>query len=424
MTNPAGRFFAPLRHRRLALLFAGQVTSNVGDAVYAVALPWYVLATHGGALLLGVVLAAYGVPRTALLVVGGHLADRWRPWTVMLAADTVRMAVVAGLAAMAFAGPARAATLVPIAVVLGAGEGLFLPGALSIVPSLVPGEILQSANALTSSGSQMATLAGPILGGALVGAVSPGGAFAVDAATFAASAATLLAIRRTRAAPAAAAAPPAPGQPDAAPAPPAGIGALLRRSRVLQVILLITIAANLGSGGFGEVALPALAHGPLGAGATGYGALMAAMGAGALVGTLVAGTMGTPKRVAVVASAAFMIQSIFGAIVPYLGSVAPAAASLALFGVCNGFGNVLTITAFQRWAPPALLGRIMGILMTASFAAFPISVAAAGVLVHRFGPAPFFPLASAAVILAIAAGLTQREWREFGRNEAAAAAAT
>lgn len=418
------RFFAPLRHRRLALLFAGQVTSNVGDAVYAVALPWYVLATHGGALLLGVVLAAYGVPRTALLVVGGHLADRWRPWTVMLAADTVRMAVVAGLAGMAFAGPARAATLVPIAVVLGAGEGLFLPGSFSIVPSLVPGEALQSANALTSSGSQMAGLAGPVLGGALVGAVSPGGAFAVDAATFAASAATLLAIRRIRAAPPTPATPPTPGRPDAAPTPPEGIGILLRRSRALQVILLITITANLGSGGFGEVALPALAHGPLAAGATGYGALMAAMGAGALVGTLVAGTIGTPKRVAVVASGVFMIQGIFGAIVPYLGGLAPAAASLALFGVCNGFANVLTITAFQRWAPPALLGRLMGVLMTASLAAFPISVAAGGVLVHRFGPAPFFPLTSAAVILALAAGLTQREWREFGRKEAAAAAAT
>ena len=69
---------------------AGQLTSNVGDAFYAVALPWYVLATHGGPLLLGTVLAAYGIPRTALLLVGGHLSDRWRPWTVMMATDAVR----------------------------------------------------------------------------------------------------------------------------------------------------------------------------------------------------------------------------------------------------------------------------------------------------------------------------------------------
>jgi hypothetical protein len=42
---------APLRHRRFRLLTIGQVSSNVGDACYAVALPWYVLATHGGAIL-------------------------------------------------------------------------------------------------------------------------------------------------------------------------------------------------------------------------------------------------------------------------------------------------------------------------------------------------------------------------------------
>ena len=62
------RTLAPLRHRGFRLLVAGQVTSNVGDACYAVALPWYVLAGHGGTVLLGTVLAAYGIPRTALIM--------------------------------------------------------------------------------------------------------------------------------------------------------------------------------------------------------------------------------------------------------------------------------------------------------------------------------------------------------------------
>jgi MFS family permease len=67
------------------MLVAGQVTSNVGDACYAVALPWFVLSGHGGTALLGVVLAAYGIPRTALIMAGGWASDRWRPQTVMLA---------------------------------------------------------------------------------------------------------------------------------------------------------------------------------------------------------------------------------------------------------------------------------------------------------------------------------------------------
>ena len=152
MTRP--RALAPLRHRDYRLLVAGQVTSNAGDACYAVALPWFVLAGHGGTVLLGTVLAAYGIPRTALIMAGGWASDRWRPHTVMLVTDAVRIVAMAVLAVMAAAGPARAALLIPVAVVLGAGEGLFLPASFSVIPSLLPGADLQAGNALASGRSE------------------------------------------------------------------------------------------------------------------------------------------------------------------------------------------------------------------------------------------------------------------------------
>jgi hypothetical protein len=82
--------------------------------------------------------------------------------------------------------------------------------------------------------------------------------------------------------------------------------------------------------------------------------------------------------------------------------------------LCNGFGNVVMITVFQRWAPPSLLGRLTGLLMLASFGVFPISVALGAVVVHNFGPALLFPLAAAVLAAAILAGLSQRSWRELG----------
>ena len=203
------RSLAPLRHRGFRLLVGGQLASNAGDAFYAVALPWYVLAEHGGPLLLGTVLAAYGIPRTVLLAVGGHASDRWRPWTVMMTSDTVRAFAAAALAVAAASGPARAVVLVPIAAVLGAGEGLFLPGSFAIVPALLPDEELQAGNALASSVTQLATLAGPAVGGVLVAVLGPAPAFAVDAASFVVSAATLAGVRHAARAPVAAAVTPA-----------------------------------------------------------------------------------------------------------------------------------------------------------------------------------------------------------------------
>jgi hypothetical protein len=61
--------------------------------------------------------------------------------------------------------------------------------------------------------------------------------------------------------------------------------------------------------------------------------------------------------------------------------------------------------------------------MTASFGVFPLSVALGALVVHALGPAPFFPLAGAAVAVAILAGLTQRTWRDLGAAEPSVAAA-
>jgi MFS family permease len=413
----APRALAPLRQRGFRLLTIGQVTSNVGDACYAVALPWYVLAAHGGVLLLGTVLAAYGVPRTALIAVGGYASDRWRPQTVMLATDVVRALALAALAVTAATGPARAVVLVPLAVVIGAGEGLFLPGSFSIIPTLLSGDDLQAGNALASSGTQLATLAGPVVGGALILLAGPSLAFGLDAVTFAVSAVTLAALavpaargaRPTRAARA-----------ETDPVTPAGpapsLGRLLRSERVLPIILLVNLAANFGLGGESEVALPALVHGPLHAGASGYGAVLAAFGAGALLGTIVAGPLGRLRRPAVVGSLAFLAEAACLAVTPYVGATAAVAAAMAGLGLLNGFGNVLTITAFQRWAPPSALGRLSGLLMLTSFGVFPISVALAAVVVRHWGPTPFFLLAAVTLAVAILAGLSQRAWRDFGAH--------
>src|SRR5215469_2034226 len=127
----------PLAVTDFRLLCAGQLTSTIGDYCYAVALPWLVLATHGGPVLLGTVLACYGVPRAVMLPVGGILADKISPRLVMLAADVVRTVVVAVFAVLVAHGQNSIATLGPVAALLGAGEGMFLPASAAIMPALL-----------------------------------------------------------------------------------------------------------------------------------------------------------------------------------------------------------------------------------------------------------------------------------------------
>lgn len=411
------RGLAPLRHRGFRLLVCGQIASNVGDALYAVALPWYVLAVHGGALRLAEVLASYGIARTAALAVGGQVSDRLRPWTAMLGADVTRAIALVALVLLSAAGPARFGLLIPIAVIVGAGEGIFLPGSFAIVPALLPDEDLQAGNALTSGGTQLAMLVGPALGGAVVALAGTAPAFGVDALSFLVSAASLVAVR---------AAPhlctqPLATEPDETQATSPTLRRVITTERIVLLIFVINIVANLGSGGIEEVALPALAHGPFHAGATGYGVLVAAFAGGALVGTLVAAHARQPARPAVIATLAFGAQTAVMAVVPYLGGTVPAAVALVCFGAFNGFANVLTITAFQRWAPRQLLGRLMGFIMLGSFGIFPVSVLIGGIIVHSSGPAIFFPLAAATLALTLLFAISRPEWRRFGAQARAPA---
>src|SRR6202034_435898 len=203
-------------------------------------------------------------------------------------------------------------------------------------------------------------------------------------------------------------APGAPAETGTAPAPT--LRAMLRSERVLQIIVLVNVAANLGMGGMSEVALPALAHGPLHAGASGYGAVLAAFGGGALLGTIAAGQLGRLRRPVVVGSLSFLAEEACIAVLLYLSATAAVAAAMAGLGIMNGCGNVLTITAFQRWAPPSALGRLAGLLTLTSFGVFPISVALAALVVRHWGATPFFLLAAVTVTVAILAGLSQRAW--------------
>ncbi len=414
----------PLAVRDFRLLSIGQLASTAGDFCYAVALPWLVLSTHGGTVLLGTVLACYGVPRTVLIPVGGILADRLSPRAVMLAADAVRCVLVAVLTVFAARGLVSLAFLGPVAALIGAGEGLFLPASAAIMPSLLPADQLQAGNGLSAAMIQIGSLAGPVLGGILVTTAGSAPAFAIDAASFAISAAAL-AMMRGRREPAAGPASqqtlgttdpgpaqPAPAQPDPASREEISIWRLFLNARVLQAIVLIAVLANFVIAGAFEVALPALAHARFGA--AGFGSLIACFGAGSLAGMLTAARLTGLRRPAAAACAGFLIGGVAISFVPFLGGLPGAAAAALVFGAAGSFGNVIIVTLLQQWAPAYLLGRVMSLVMLASIGAFPASVALSGVIVRSIGPAPFFPAAGAILALAVLLAVTIREFRNFG----------
>jgi MFS family permease len=423
----------PLAYRGFRLLAAGQFSSATGDSCYAVALPWLILTGHGSPVLLGMVLACYGVPRTVLIPVSGMLSDRVGARPLMLVADAARCVLVGALAMVALGHHGTLLALGPLAGLTGASEGLFISPSYALLPSLLPPGELQAGNAIASAVTEGGSLIGPALGGPLVAALGPAAAFAADAASFAVSAAMLALIPGRRAG----------GRAchqrrearewsrklTQGTARPERLWPLIRAERLLQVMLAVVIVANLASDGTLEVAIPALAHARYGA--IGYGSMMACLAAGAVAGNLagmngpaqgrtlgpVLGRMLARTTPAVQSAASFVLEGVAIMALPYLGGLAGAATAAFVLGLTSGFGNVLLITLLQQWAPPALLGRVMSLIMLAAWGTLPLSAAVAGALVLRFGAAPYFPVAGAIVAVAVLGALTQREFRRLGVTE-------
>lgn len=410
-----GGMLQPFKVRNFSLLFGGQTISTIGDALYAVALPWLILNNGGNAQELGIVLTAYGIPRVGCVLLGGWLSDRLRPRRLMLIADAVRALLVGLLTVLALRGHPALWQLCAIAVPLGAFQGVFLPASAAILPDILKDEDLQAGNALSLSSTQSATLVGSAIAGAIVAALTSGVAFAIDALTFVASALSLALMRVTKGMTG--------DQPQGitnadAPALEANqetlisFGRFMRSSRLMYVVLATSTAGNFCFGGLMEVALPTLVHGPMHGGAGGYGLILAAFGAGALAGGLFAGMLGKIKRKGLIALLVTLIMAIAVALMPY-GGVAVAAFWMLIAGIMNSISNVLFMTVMQLIIPRHLMGRVMGVLMFASFGTYPISVALAGVLTNQFGPTLLFPFSGLMLGLAILFGITQRELREL-----------
>lgn len=412
----AGGMLLPFKVRNFNLLFGGQAISTIGDALYAVALPWLILTTGGGPQELGAVLTAYGIPRVGSMLLGGWLSDRVRPRRVMLIADAVRAGLVGLLAALALWGHPTLLQLCIVAVPLGALGGTFLPASMAVLPDVLSDDALQAGNASLLTSMQGANLVGSVLAGVVVAAFTTGAGLAIDAVTFLVSTISLAMMRSAYVAPR------SKGAEEESLLNPSGIRSdpgtqvsfwrFLWTSRLIQVILLLNIGAGFCFSGLLEVALPTLVHGPMHGGASGYGIILAAWGTGALGGGILAGTLGKCRHKGLLMLGDGLIMSVSIALLP-TGNVAFAAACMLIGGIANSITSVLFFTVVQLVIPRHLMGRVMGLLMLSSSGMYPLSVALAGVLSNTFGPAILFPFSGLGLALVMLVGMTQRALRDL-----------
>jgi len=172
------------RNRNFALLWSSMLSSEFGFSAAAIAIPLLVLTVNGSAVDAGLVLGAVATAQLAAGLPAGALADRWNRKHIMLGCEAAQAIAGASVVAAILLHVLSVPQLVAVAVVIGVSAALFEPAEDASLPNIVPQRQVQKAVAMNAARTSLARLAGTGAGGFLyaVGRVVP---FAVDMASHA-----------------------------------------------------------------------------------------------------------------------------------------------------------------------------------------------------------------------------------------------
>jgi MFS family permease len=391
----------PLQEGPFRLLWIGQTTSAVGDSLIPVGIAFTVLGLGGNASGIGLVLAAFTLPRVLLVLVGGVWADRLPRNLVMVSADVVRGSVELVLAILLLTGAAQFWEVVAAAALVGAASAFFVPATTGLIQETVSDERRQQANALMGLSRSASNIIGPSVAGVMVATVGTGWLFLIDAATFAVSAASLLALHVRPV--------------------PVETGRRFLADLVdgwREVTSRRWLLASILTFGLGNVALgpffvlgPVVAHQRLG-GAAPWGIIVTAMGVGGLAGGLLA-LRWRPRHPL---RAAFLIGFAFS--LPTLSLAPPLALpAIMLAGflstVSSELINTWWYTVLQQRIAPEAMSRVSSYDWLVSIVFQPVGFAAAGPVATVIGAGATLVGAAALDVAASIGVLSVRDVRDL-----------
>jgi MFS family permease len=369
---------APLRHRNFRLFFAGQLTSQVGTWMQTVGQAWLVLSLTNSPLLLGVINALQWSPVLLWSLPAGVLADRVPKRVLLLVTQSAFALLALCLGILAVTGVVRFWHVAILAALLGTVNAFDVPARQAFLVEMVGGtEDLTGAIAINSSMFNAARLIGPGLAGLVISAWGVGLAFLANALSFLAVIAALAAMRVV---------PIIEVRHDIGLLGRIDEGVRFIRSSSSVLWVLVTLAVLSVFAMNFNVFVPVLARAQLRLGASGFGFLLAAQGAGALLGSLlVAGTGAGGPRPAFLAWGAVLLC---GGLIALSRVAHPGVAAAELF--VAGMGMVLfTATAnstVQLETPDHLRGRVMSIYALVFNGLAPFGALMMGAIIDTWGP--------------------------------------
>ncbi len=388
------RTFAALRHPNYRLWFQGQLVSLFGSWMQTTAQGFLIFELTRSPLYLGYVGFAAGAPTWVLTLYGGVVADRLPRRTLLIATQTVMMALAFILAALAFFQVVQPWHILALAFCLGIANAFDAPARQAFVSEMVPREDLTNAIALNSTMFHSATAVGPAAAGLAYAWFGPGWCFIINGISFLAVIAALGKMKI-----------------------PAGLprrqsssvlGELkegvhyVATHQVIRVVILLVAATSMLALSL-PILIPAWAVKVLGGGAATNGFLLSARGVGSLAGALFIASLGRTRLRGRLLTAGSLLYPVMLLLFAFARSTPFSLLALA----CVGAGTILVMNLanaiVQTATPDHLRGRVMGAYTWIFFGVMPLGSLWLGTAAEQIGEVDTVVANSAfAVLIALA----------------------
>jgi MFS family permease len=364
---------------RMAAIFATQIQT--------VAVGWQVYDLTRNPLDLGFVGLSQFLPALALVLITGMVADRYRRRTIMAVCLAGEALAAAALLIFTATDQRGVWFIFVVIAAFGIARAFYSPAQQSLLPNLVPTEMLSNAIALNSIAWQFGTICGPVAGGLLYG-LAPEAAYATAFALLIIAAVLILLI---------------PPQPRKAVSPPttwqtiaAGFKYIWREKIVLGAISLDLFAVLLGGA---TALLPVYARDILQVGPWGLGLLRAGPAIGAITVAIYLTTHAVRDHAG---RMMFLFVGVFGLFTIVFGvstSVWLSVVALIIMGAADMVSVYVRETLIQLWTPDQVRGRVNAVNMVFVGASNELGEFRAGVSAAIFGTVPAVVLGGLGTLL-------------------------
>ena len=332
--------WAPLRIGAFRGLFIAALASNIGTWMQTVGAQWFLVTGHASATTVALVQTASLSPTLILALVAGALADRVDRRRLLIALQLYAAAAAAVLTAITVAGLLNPISLLSLLFAIGCAAAMTTPAWQAIQPELVPRDQFPAAASLTGVTVDAARAIGPPIAGVLVAAAGPQAVFAINAVSFTAVVAALMAWKRPRSMQVV-------DQEPMSQSVATGLRYVRKNKPVRRILLRATLFAFPVSALWALLPVAASQHWQLRA--IGYGAVLGTMGAGAVLGALVMSRL----RSTYSANALLVLSALVDAAGLLAAAYLPLAAGVVLL-LLSGVAWIATLTTLTVAAQLAL----------------------------------------------------------------------